>query len=334
MTNSTPFNRFHLKRRGVLLTPDSFDPREAGGVLNPAIAALEGRRYLLYRAVALEPKNYSRILVAEVTEKNGTYHANRLNHVALEPQADYELWGDGKGGGVEDPRITQIGNEYIMTYVAYGTVKDAHTPRVALASSTDLLNWQRMGLVHYDPVRYDMLGHTYFFDMDVISNKDAVIFPEKINGRYAMLHRPMFPYMAGIPQGIWLSYSDDLLSWYDHQVIMDPRPGWECAKIGAGSQPILLDEGWLVFYHGVNSIETDPDLRYRVGAILLDKTDPSRVLYRSAEPVLSPESEQERIGVVNNVVFPCGALVNSALQIEVYYGMGDAAIGIATTALP
>jgi predicted GH43/DUF377 family glycosyl hydrolase len=104
--------------------------------------------------------------------------------------------------------------------------------------------------------------------------------------------------------------------------------------VGAGTPPIPTGRGWLVFYHGVEGTgDDDPDRRYHAGALLLDLNDPGRILYRSPRPVLSPESDEERTGVVNNVVFPCGAVVQPDGQVEVYYGMADRAIGLATTRL-
>lgn len=255
----------------------------------------------------------------------------KLNKICLEPEASYELWANGKGGGVEDPRITQINGTYYMTYVAYGTVDGKTAPRVALAKSKDLIKWLRMGLIHYTPVEIQKTRGKQTYDLNKIPNKDAVLFPTKIGGRYAMLHRPTFKGSTHIKQSIWLSFSTDMMNWTDHQLVIGPRPGWESYKIGAGTPPLLLDEGWLVFYHGVDSKDKDPDRHYCAGALILDCMNPAKVLYRSDNPVLSPENPDEKYGVVNNVVFPCGAIINPAGFIEVYYGMADRAIGLATT---
>lgn len=333
-TNGT--DRFQLIRRGVVLTPDPANPYEAGGVLNPAVAQHDGLTYVLYRAVAVKPHNYSRILIATCRLlPTGDIDVTRLHKVALEPETPYELWADGNGGGVEDPRITKLDDFYYMTYVAYGTLDGITAPRIAFARSRDLTHWHRMGLVRFSPLEVKVGDHVLSFDLNVVPNKDAVLFPKLINGRYCMLHRPMFDPATGVPQSIWMSWSDDLLNWADHRLVLAPELQWERTKVGAGTPPILTEEGWLIFYHGVEGAdETDPEPRYHAGALLLDLDDPGKILYRSPRPVLSPESVEETTGVVNNVVFPCGAVASPNGQVEVYYGMGDRAVGLATTHLP
>lgn len=322
-----------MHRQGIVLIPDPTNPYEAGGVLNPAAVSYNNLTYIFYRAVALEPHNYSRILIASCkVNSDGTFeNVQKMNKIVLEPKESYELWANGKGGGVEDPRITRINSTYYMTYVAYGTVEGKTAPRVALARSNDLITWLRMGLIHYTPVEIQKARGKKTYDLNKIPNKDAVLFPTKIGGRYAMLHRPMFKGSTQVKQSIWLSFSTDLMNWTDHMLVIEPRSGWESFKIGAGTPPLLLDEGWLVFYHGVDSKDKDPNQHYRAGALILDHKNPAKVLYRSDNPVLSPENPEEKYGIVNNVVFPTGAVVNPAGFIEVYYGMADRAIGLATT---
>jgi predicted GH43/DUF377 family glycosyl hydrolase len=151
-------------------------------------------------------------------------------------------------------------------------------------------------------------------DMD---NKDVVLFPEKINGKYVMLHR-IFPNM-------WIAYSEDLVNWHDHKVLMHVQPdGWDCDRIGAGAPPIKTEYGWLNFYHGV-----DHKRNYRLGILLLDLEDPSKVIGRSAHPILSPEKDYEKVGLVPNVVFTCGAIPMDG-RYFVYYGGADKVIGVAT----
>lgn len=322
-----------LQRRGVVLTPETANPYEAGGVLNPAAINYGDLTYIFYRAVAVDPPNYSRILIATCClSPSGKIEVARLHKVALEPEEDYERWQDGKGGGVEDPRITKIKDNYYMTYVAYGTVGGITAPRIAFARSADLISWQRMGLIHFSPLEIKSGNEILTFDLNSMPNKDAVLFPDLIYGKYCLLHRPMFEPSTGVPQSIWMSSSDDLLNWSDHSLILAPELHWERMKVGAGTPPIPLSEGWLVFYHGVEGNgDADPERRYHAGVLLLDLQDPSKILYHSPHPVLSPESAEETRGVVNNVVFPCGAVIQPGGQIEVYYGMGDRAIGLATT---
>jgi predicted GH43/DUF377 family glycosyl hydrolase len=320
----------------VVLRPDPARPFEQGGVLNPAAVQHDGATYIFYRAVALTPANYSRILIATVRPApDGTVHATRLDRVALEPAAPYELWANGQGGGVEDPRITPLDGAYYLAYTAYGTVAGVTMPRIALARSRDLLTWERLGLARFTPLTATVAGQPVTLDLDGVPDKDAILFPARIGGRYALLHRPMFPPAVGLPQSIWLSWSDDLARWTDHRLVLPPTLPWETLKVGGGTPPIRTPAGWLTFYHGVEgAADDDPHRRYHAGALVLDLDDPARVRYQSPQPVLSPQSRDEQVGVVSNVVFPTGVVVQPDGRIDVYYGMADQAIGLATTTLP
>jgi predicted GH43/DUF377 family glycosyl hydrolase len=326
---------FQLTRRGIVLQPDPAQPFERGGVLNPAAAVFDGTAYLFYRAVDIEPENYSRILIATCAlDPAGQIEARRLNRVALEPEAPYERWADGAGGGVEDPRVTPLDGMYYMAYTGYGTVDGVTAPRIALARATDPFSWERIGLVHFAPVTLSVSGIETSVDLDSVPNKDAILFPEQIGGRYCMMHRPMFPPSTGIPQSIWLSWSRDLIHWDDHQVVLPPSLPWESLKVGGGTPPLRTPDGWLTFYHGVEGrSDSDPNRRYHAGALLLDLDNPAQVVYQSPVPVLSPETGEETSGVVSNVVFPTGVVAHADGQIDVYYGMADQAIGLATTTL-
>jgi predicted GH43/DUF377 family glycosyl hydrolase len=224
----------------------------------------------------------------------------------------YESVGDElEKLGVEDPRITRIDDEYYITYTGASACPCSETRpgllnpipwrcRVGLLSTKDFKSYKKHGCI--------------LPDMD---NKDVVIFPEKIKGKYVMLHRT-FP-------NIWIAYSDDLLIWRDHKVIMRVQPGsWDCDRIGAGAPPIKTEYGWMNVYHGV-----DHRRNYRLGILMLDLENPSIVLGRSAEPILSPETEYEKVGLVPNVVFACGAVEKDG-QYLVYYGGADKVIGIAS----
>ena len=326
---------YQLERRGVVLRPDPSNPYERGGVLNPAAVLHDGVTFLLYRAVATVPPNYSRILIATCSfGPQGEIQAEKLNKVALEPQETYELLADGQGGGVEDPRITLLDGVYYMTYTAYGTLNGVATPRIAIAKSHDLFAWERLGLPQFQ-VAAKGDPRLSGYDLNLVPNKDAILFPEQIGGRYCMMHRPMFPHSSGLPQSIWISWSEDLLSWVDHELVLAPMLPWESLKVGGGTPPIRTGEGWLTYYHGVEGLsDDDPDRKYHAGALLLALDNPTRVLYRSPQPVLSPESADETTGVVSNVVFPTGIVQQPDGRLDVYYGMADQAIGLATAYLP
>ena len=330
---------YQLERRGVVLRPDLSSPYERGGVLNPAAVLHNEVTYLLYRAVATTPPNYSRILIATCSlGSDGEVQAERLNKVALEPREPYELLADGRGGGVEDPRIAILGGTYYMTYTAYGTVNGAvpqiPQPRIALAKSPDLFAWERLGLLTFE---VDTAGDPRLggYDLNQVPNKDAILFPERIGGRFCMMHRPMFPHTSGLPQSIWISWSEDLLYWVDHELVLAPTLPWESLKVGGGTPPIRTAEGWLTYYHGVEGeADDDPNRRYHAGALLLALDNPARVLYQSPRPVLSPERADEKVGVVSNVVFPTGLIEQPDGRLDVYYGIADQAIGLDTAYLP
>ena len=213
------------------------------------------------------------------------------------PGREYEGWG------IRDPRITPMEGGYYITYVADGE----HGLRPGLARTDDFRSVQRIA---------------YVSQVDV---KNAALFPRKIDGRYALLSR----YDA--TGHVWLSFSDDLVFWNDARVVMTPRGGfWDPSMIGAASPPIEIEEGWLLVYYGEKSTSAGPLVR--LGAAVLDRDDPSRVLARSNIPILSPRERYERIGDVPNVVFSCGVLVEGD-QLHVYYGASDSCICLGTAPL-
>ncbi len=161
-------------------------------------------------------------------------------------------------------------------------------------------------------------------------NRNGVLFPQKIDGKYAMLSRPSDP--GHTPFGnIYISYSPDMKYWGEHRLVMKPTPGkvsaWQSRKIGAGPVPILTDEGWLLFYHGV--IITCSGFRYSMGAAILDRERPEKVLYRSRPYLLAPAEPYELTGDVPNVVFPCAALHDDQGRVAIYYGAADTVTALA-----
>ena len=211
--------------------------------------------------------------------------------------------------GVEDPRITRIGDKYWVNYTAVSSAGIT----TALASSTDLVHFERHGIIFSPP------------------NRDVTIFPEKIQGRYWALHRPM-PEDIGSP-AIWLASSPDLLSWGEHRLVAAARTGkWDDLKVGGGAVPFPVQvrgkRAWLAVYHGV----TTSPLTYSLGALLLDGDDPGRVLGRSRTPILFPEAPYELNGFFANVAFTCG-LVNDGDLVRIYYGASDGVTCVADLSL-
>jgi predicted GH43/DUF377 family glycosyl hydrolase len=157
-------------------------------------------------------------------------------------------------------------------------------------------------------------------------NKSAALFPTKLNGRYAMLERP------SEGASIWISFSENLVYWGRSAVVMTPRSRyWDCDRIGAACPPVEIEQGWLLIYYGEKDTFAGPLVR--LGAAVLDREDPSRVLARSNIPILSPRERYERIGDVGNVVFSCGAVIEDNNRVMLYYGASDSCICLGTCTL-
>jgi predicted GH43/DUF377 family glycosyl hydrolase len=343
---------YAMERIGVLMAADPADPLEAGGVLNPASAhGRDGVLYLFPRLVA--DGNVSRVGRARVLfDAEGIPCGVERLGVVLEPAESWEK--NALGGGVEDPRITFVPSldRYVMAYTAYGPLG----PRVAVAVSSDLVEWERLGPVSY---AYDSKLGT---DFHLFPNKDAMIFPEPVLGpdgglSYAMLHRPMWdlswiregegePLPHGLTDprpGIWVSFVPAaavqadvhaLTHVRDHRLVALSEQTWESLKIGAGTVPIRVPEGWMLLFHGVagqyvRERVLQPRVRYAAGALILAADDVSRVISRSSEPLLSPEVEGELDGIVPNVVFPTALEPIDDRDAFVFYGMADSRIGVA-----
>ncbi len=226
--------------------------------------------------------------------------AERPDHPILAPDQRWEELG------CEDPRITQIGNRYYMLYTAYSR----RGPRIALALSSDLRQFTKVGLIGPD-----------LFD------KNAALFPEPINGKLAMIHRigpsmqvayfdnPELEKLSdpSLRSKYWTEYLRNL----DAHTIMKPEECWEKRKIGLGPPPIRTTEGWLIVYHGV-----DDNFVYRAGVALADIDEPSRIVARSRTPILEPEKSYEKEGLVPWVVFPETAIVAND-NLYVFYGAAD-----------
>ena len=269
-----------------ILVPIPGHDWESRTVFNCGVAQTDDAVVLLYRAQGTAD-DVSRLGLAVSTD--GVTFA-RLDRPVFEPGNATETYG------VEDPRLTTIGDEHHMLYTAWSP----SGIQVAMATTRNFFTWRRRGIVIPGP-----------------DNKDAALFPEKVGGRYVMFHR--------IPPAIWLAYSDDLLHWGDYRKIMDPRPGnWDDLKLGAGGPPLRTDQGWLCIYHGVSQ-----DRVYRLGVALLDLDDPSRVIGWPTDFILEPEEPWELEGDVPNVVFTCGTAVIDG-RAHVYYGGADRVIAVAT----
>lgn len=215
-------------------------------------------------------------------------------------------WARYEELGIEDPRATLLEGSYYVMY----TGASGLGPRVSLLKTDDFEHFERMGPV------------------SETGNKDGVLFPERINGQYVRLDRPI-----GLGVGsIWISYSNDLISWGKTKVLMTPRSGyWDSTRVGASVPPIRTEKGWLEIYHGFKMTSAGPI--YRAGSALLDLDDPSKVIARCDIPLLSPREGYERVGDVGNVVFACGAIVEPNGEMKMYYGGADTCVCVATAKL-
>lgn len=267
--------------------------RSAGGVdtSDPRVTIVDGRTWLT---------SISHLRIARSTDGI---------HFVVDPAPAMSAANSYETFGLEDPRITLIDNTYWINYTAVSPFGVS----TALASTKDFRKFERHGII-FPP-----------------SNKDVAIFPEKIGGQYAALHRPL---LDGFERpAIWAASSPDLISWGEHRFVAGARDdSWEDCKIGGGAVPFRVrtkdHDGWVAIYHGVTSSPTT----YSLGALLLDPEDPARVIARSREPIFWPEAEYEKSGFFDGVVFTCGLLVDDDL-VRIYYGAADGVTGVADLSL-
>lgn len=223
-----------------------------------------------------------------------------ITGVTLRPQDEVEEFG------VEDPRITAIDGRFWVTYVAVSR----HGPATALACTDDFRTFERLGLI-FCP-----------------ENKDVVLFPDRVGGTHAALHRPICATPFARPE-IWVARSEDLIHWGEHAPLEIPGGAWRSGRVGAGAPPVRVEDGWLELYHGNRRPARPGEVGdYFGGALVLDVDDPARVHRHLGEPFLVPEAAFEVDGFVPNVVFPTG-VVSDGDALLVYYGAADAATAVA-----
>ena len=272
---------------------------ESAGTFNPAVVVRHGKFIMLYRAQ--DAKGTSRLGYAESTDG---IHFTRRPRPVFVPDTDYE-----KDGGVEDPRIVKFGDTYYLTYTGYNK-KDA---QLCLATSTDLIHWQRHGIIL----------PAYKGNWNVRWTKSGAIVPKKINGKYWMY---FLGTSADKTDQTGLAYSTDLLHWTDatQQPVLPKRTGkFDSRVVEPGPPPIITQDGILLVYNGA-----DDNLVYRTGVAVFSKDDPAKLLWRTNEPVFAPEKDWEKIGQVPNVVFVEGLAKRDGHYL-LYYGGADKYVGVA-----
>jgi predicted GH43/DUF377 family glycosyl hydrolase len=285
-----------------IITPEDVSPA-VNAVMNPGAVGFDGGTLLLLRVE--DRTGLSRLVVATSRDGLTDWQIDPERGLLPEPGRFEELWG------AEDPRITEIDGVYHIVYTGYS----AGGPLVCLAMTRDFVTFVRHGVL-MPP-----------------DDKDAALFPQMFNGRWALIHRPA-PATTGFGANIWLSWSPDLHYWGDGRMLLAARRGgwWDANKVGLGPPPMRTDRGWLACYHGVRV--TGSGSLYRVGLALLDLADPQLVLARSDEWVFAPQAPYERVGDVPNVVFPSGwVLDEDGDTIRIYYGAADTVVGVAMASL-
>ena len=316
---------------------------ESQAVLNPGSVTVDGVTHMFYRAV--KEGNYSSVGYCQLEDGEVIY---RSQVPILEPEFEWEQHG------IEDPRVSLIDGIYYLVYIAY----DGLNARIAYATATELPYFSKQGVIS-PPMQYHEVAElckqrkhhsvVSFFDRYFVSlyeeqpelrdlvvyEKDALLFPRKINGKFALVHR-IFP-------NVQVIYFDDFLQlksaefWaknlyeLEEHTILEPKHWFESRHIGAGVAPIETEAGWLFLYHAVQEDE-DGKRTYHAAAALLDLEDPTKVVGRLDHPLFSPGSSFEKEGDVNNVVFPTAAELQED-RLTIYYGAADSCIAQRTFSL-
>lgn len=316
-----------------VLSPNPVNDWENLAVFNPAAWYDEdaGQVLLLYRAAEAHPEYKCYFGLA--TSNDGYRFERVSNEPVIGPSVD-----GFDASTIQDPRMVKIGEWYYITYAArffpFGqfwmpkevqyrpSVCPPDFPKVIRTNATstgllltkDFKTFIRAGRIT-DPT---------------LDDRDVVLFPEKIHGKYVMMHRPLEwvgPEYGTEHACAWISTADDLLGFRKSTRLIKARYDWEADKLGINTPPIKTEQGWLTLYHAVG-----PDKRYRLGALLLDLEDPSRVLHRTDEWIMQAEADYEVDGYYRGCVFPCGKVVIGE-TLFVYYGAGDQYVCLATCPL-
>lgn len=318
-----------VHNEGIILKPTyGF---EESGVFNPACIAVGNEVWMYYRGVS--EKNISTVGLCKFKNDKLIEHSDKPIMI---PEHDYESFG------VEDPRITLVDGTYYMFYAAY----DGINAQIAYATTKELPYFQKQGLlmprITYEEagklwggsnlsLRYEAFEKRYEDSRGnkvLLWEKDAFLFPEKINGKFALCHRVL----PGIQVAYFDKFSDltkefwcDHLKNLDKHILIEPAYWYDSWNVGGGCPPIKTPEGWLFVYHAVES--SSFGRTYRASAALLDLENPQKVIGRLKNPLISPSYSYERRGVVNNVIFPT-SILQEKNRFYIYHGAGDQYIAL------
>jgi beta-1,2-mannobiose phosphorylase / 1,2-beta-oligomannan phosphorylase len=329
---TTPSAPFRLQRYAgnPILSPLPGSPWESEVATNPGawLDDQSGDVLLLYRAAGHDREHTVRFGLAR--SRDG-YQFERTSPEPVLSPIPHTI----DGGCVEDPRIIRIGDWYHVTVATrpyppgrywengeparpsfpdhFPVALRKNLTSTQLFLTQDFKNWIRAGRISNAE----------------LDDRDVVIFPEKVGGKWITIHRPMQWHGAGYPNpfpAIWIAKSDDVLGWKHMTLLAQGEQPWE-QKIGANNPPLKTEHGWLQIYHGVGA-----DKQYRLGALLLDLADPTRVTHRTRDFIYEPEADYETSGIYNGVCFPCGHVVKDGTYF-LYYGGADVHCCVATTPL-
>jgi predicted GH43/DUF377 family glycosyl hydrolase len=302
MNNQLP-ELIHRNKLNPILTAANW-PYPINSVFNPGATLLaDGTTLLLCRVE--DRRGLSHLCAARSANGMDGWKIDGQPTLMADPEHfPEEVWG------IEDPRITYVAelSQYAVVYTAYGHGGAG----VALALTKDFIHFERYGVIMQP------------------EDKDACLLPSRINGHWALIHRPVSATFADM----WISYSDDLRNWGNYKMMLQARHGgwWDANKIGLSAPPIETPEGWLVLYHGVKL--NSAGAIYRLGLALFDLNAPDHCLKRGDEWVFDPEEPYERHGDVDNVIFPCGyTLAADGDTLHIYYGAADTSIAMATASV-
>jgi len=316
-----------------VLGPDPTQPWESLVATNPAAwhDTTTGEVLLLYRAAGNDADHVVRLGLAR--SRDGVHFKRDGTTPVVSP-----IPFTPDGGCLEDPRIIKVGDWYYITVAARPFPPGKYWDEPSLATRV-----HRTFPAHFPlALRQNLTSTHLFLTKDFkswiragrmtdpsLDERDVVIFPEQVGGKWVTLHRPMQWHGAGFANdqpAIWIAATADVLGWKDLRLLAKAEFDWE-KKVGANNPPLRTPHGWLQIYHAVG-----PDKHYRLGAMLLDLENPFKVTHRTRLPIYEPRAEWETKGLYNGVCFPCGhAVLNGVYHL--YYGGGDVACGLATAPL-
>jgi len=278
-------------------------PFECRGIYNSGVIKFKNKYLMMCRMESIDFDNYFFIADSD----DGYKFKLRESPIELPDDEEFKKYTNEM---IYDPRITYLEGSYYICFAAHS----ANGVRIGILKTQDFEKFQFIGFGS-EP-----------------DNRNAVLFPEKINGLYCRLDRPG---SGGSDGDIWVSYSPDLIYWGNSKLVLkrfSTGKAWDKHKIGPGAVPIKTREGWLEIWHGVH-LMVGTEAVYHLGVMLLDLKDPSKVIAKANAPILSPTELYERVGVTPNVVFTSGAILEDNGEVKIYYGAADTVQCIATARL-